>query len=240
MKILKKLIIPFTIILILIIYIINIDNKIYYVSIGDELSSNSSIYIKQYLTNTKSIEHYTNYTDKEIRTTDIINNIKENIRILEDKKIIPIKKALMHADVITLSTGLNEITYKLNNTNINEYEMYKYIDELMVDIDTLIDIIKRYCKEDIFILGYYNPFINRKYINNNKINNIINYANNKLINICDEEKINYIDINYVLKNNNKFFTVINSYYPNNDGYELISREIINKIDKKVLKDLKTT
>ena len=239
MKILKKIAIPLTIILITIIYIISVDNKIYYVSLGDELSLNSSQYIKEYLNNIKKLEHYTSYTDNEIRTTDLINNIKDNVRVLEDDKVIPLKKALMHADIITISTGFNEILYKFNNSNITEEKLYKYIDELMIDIDKLVDIIKRYCKEDIFILGYYNPFVNRKYINNNRINNIITYANNKLIDICEDENINYINVNYVLKNNGKFFTNINSYYPNTDGYMLISREIIKKIDKIVLKDTKT-
>lgn len=48
----------------------------------------------------------------------------------------------MHADIITLSTGLNELLYKLQNENLDSYQMYKYIDNLIEDIDDLIDIIK--------------------------------------------------------------------------------------------------
>ena len=82
----------------------------------------------------------------------------------------------MRADIITLSTGLNELLYKLQNENLDSYQMYKYIDNLIEDIDDLIDIIKKYCKEDIFILGYYNPYVNK-----NVSDDIDKYMGNMLI-----------------------------------------------------------
>jgi hypothetical protein len=167
---------------------------------------------------------------------DIINNINDNIEIIEDSKPLTIKKALMHADIITLSTGLNELLYKLQNENLDSYQMYKYIDNLIEDIDDLIDIIKKYCKEDIFILGYYNPYVNKNV--SDDIDKYIKYANNKLIELSKDEEIIYIDLYNILKNNSQVFTSVDSHYPNIDGYKLISREIIEKIEKKVIKTLK--
>ena len=157
-------------------------------------------------------------------------------RGIEDSKSLTIKKALMHADIITLSTGLNELLYKLQNENLDSYQMYKYIDNLIEDIDDLIDIIKKYCKEDIFILGYYNPYVNKNV--SDDIDKYIKYANNKLIELSKDEEIIYIDLYNILKNNSQVFTSVDSHYPNIDGYKLISREIIEKIEKKVIKTLK--
>ena len=142
----------------------------------------------------------------------------------------------MHADIITLSTGLNELLYKLQNENLDSYQMYKYIDNLIEDIDDLIDIIKKYCKEDIFILGYYNPYVNKNV--SDDIDKYIKYANNKLIELSKDEEIIYIDLYNILKNNSQVFTSVDSHYPNIDEYKLISREIIEKIEKKVIKTLK--
>lgn len=250
MKILKKLVMVLVIILITIIYITNKDNKIYYVSLGDGLSKGIntdnkisygySDYINDYLKKINKLEFYTkDFANAEIRTTDIINNINNNVEIINNTKKITIKKALMRSDIITLSTGLNEIIYKLETLQIEDFEMYQYIDELIEDIDKLVDLIKRYCKEDIMLLGYYNPFVNVYRIDNERIDNIIKYANNKLIDLCNEEDIYYIDLYNLFKNNDQVFINKNSYYPNIDGYKLISNTIIEKIEKNVIKSSKT-
>ena len=187
MKTIKRVLVLLIMILVVVIYLTNKDTKIYYVSLGDGLgrgmNANDKIgygysdYIKEYLEDIDKLEFYTKqFSDKDKRTTDIINNINDNIEIIEDSKPLTIKKALMHADIITLSTGLNELLYKLQNENLDSYQMYKYIDNLIEDIDDLIDIIKKYCKEDIFILGYYNPYVNKNV--SDDIDKYIKYANN--------------------------------------------------------------
>lgn len=247
MKTIKRVLVLLIMILVVVIYLTNKDTKIYYVSLGDGLgrgmNANDKIgygysdYIKEYLEDIDKLEFYTKqFSDKDKRTTDIINNINDNIEIIEDSKPLTIKKALMHADIITLSTGLNELLYKLQNENLDSYQMYKYIDNLIEDIDDLIDIIKKYCKEDIFILGYYNPYVNKNV--SDDIDKYIKYANNKLIELSKDEEIIYIDLYNILKNNSQVFTSVDSNYPNIDGYKLISREIIEKIEKKVIKTLK--
>ena len=139
MKTIKRVLVLLIMILVVVIYLTNKDTKIYYVSLGDGLgrgiNANDKIgygysdYIKEYLEDIDKLEFYTKqFSDKDKRTTDIINNINDNIEIIEDSKPLTIKKALMHADIITLSTGLNELLYKLQNENLDSYQMYKYID----------------------------------------------------------------------------------------------------------------
>jgi len=249
MKIIKRLAVLLIGILVIIIYITNKDNKIYYISIGDGLSrginENNKIgygysdYVVEYLKNKDKLEFYTkDFADIEKRTTDMINDINNNIEIKKNNKKIRIKKALVHADLITLSIGFNELIYKLTNTQSQDYVLYEYIDELTEDIEELIDIIKKYTKEDIFVLGFYNPFTNISNLNSEKINNLIIYANNELIDICEEEDVTYIDTYNLLSNNNQVFTNINSYYPNIDGHKLISNKIIEKIEQNIIKNAK--
>lgn len=248
MKILKNLIIICVVALMLIIYITNKDEKIYYTSIGDGISlginSNEKIdygysdYVKDYLNDIEKIEFYTKkFSNKDKRITDIINDIEDNIKIKENNKEITIKKVLMKSDLITISIGLNEILYKLNNKDYNDYTMYEYVDQLLVDYEKLIDTIKKYCKEDILIIGYYNPFINK--LNYKVANDIIIYSNNKLIDLCNKEGLHYVDLYNLFKNNRKMFINVNNYYPNIDGYKLISREIIKIIEKNIIKSSKT-
>ena len=250
MKIIKRLVVILVIVLVIVIYITNKDNKIYYVSLGDALSRGVnetnkigygySDYINDYLEKNNKLEFYTKkFSDKDLRTTDIINNIKDNIEIIENGKSVTIKKALVHSDILTLSTGLNEILYKLESENIEDYEMYKYIDELTSDIKDLVKLIKKYTKEDIILIGYYNPFVNKNRNDKTRINNVIIYANNKLIDICKEEDLYYIDTYNLFKSNDNVFTNINSYYPNIDGHKLISNKIISIIEKNIIKSTKT-
>ena len=95
----------------------------------------------------------------------------------------------------------------LNKNNIS----YKYIDELLKDIDNLFKLIRKYNKDRIDYLSFYNI------INNNEI---IEYANNKLQKLCKKNKINYIDISK-LKN-----YIISDIYPTSDGYSYIANQII--------------
>ena len=195
MKIIKKVGFILVIVLLIVIYITNKDTKVYYVSLGDGISRGInendiegygySDYVKDYLNKINKLEFYTKkFSGIDYRTTDIINNIEDNIEIIQNNKKITIKKALM--------------------------------------------------KEDIIFIGYYNPFIN-----NSKMDSIIKYANNKLIDICVNEDIYYIDTYNLFKNNNKVFTNINSYYPNIDGYKLISEKTIQIIQKNIIKSKKT-
>ena len=117
MKTIKRVLVLLIMILVVVIYLTNKDTKIYYVSLGDGLgrgmNANDKIgygysdYIKEYLEDIDKLEFYTKqFSDKDKRTTDIINNINDNIEIIEDSKPLTIKKALMHADIITLSLPL--------------------------------------------------------------------------------------------------------------------------------------
>ena len=84
------------------IYITNKDTKVYYVSLGDGISRGInendiegygySDYVKDYLNKINKLEFYTKkFSGIDYRTTDIINNIEDNIEIIQNNKKITIK-----------------------------------------------------------------------------------------------------------------------------------------------------
>ena len=109
-----------------IIYIINIDRKIYILSLG-----NSNIYeIPSYIDKLSSSLEEKNLLEENINVTCNINQIVENIKTNKKIQGKNMKNHLIKADIII-------VTVTSNKENLNE----------------LIDIIKKYSKEKIVIIG---------------------------------------------------------------------------------------
>ena len=109
-----------------IIYIINIDRKIYILSLG-----NSNIYeIPSYIDKLSSRLEEKNLLEENINVTSNLNQIVENIKTNKKNQGKNMKNHLIKADIII-------VTVTSNKENLNE----------------LIDIIKKYSKEKIVIIG---------------------------------------------------------------------------------------
>ena len=210
----KKILFTFTIFLmIFLIYYFNINNNIQYLSMGDYLSygiNNNNIVDNNYSNNIKKqyknkIDKYVNYsTIEDYRVMDLLNDINDNKIIKYNGKEYTLQNLLIKANYITLSIGMNDL---LNKKNIT----YEYMDQLINDIEKLFILIRKYNKDRIDYLGFYNI------INNETL---IEYANTRLRLISNKNKINYIDIT----NLNCFITDL---YPNNEGYNYITNQILN-------------
>lgn len=198
------------------IYFFNKSEKIYYLSLGDYLSyginnfnkveNNHSTNIKKYYENILS--NYVNYSSyDDYRVMDLINDINYNKTIEYKNKEYKIQNLLIKSNLITISVGMNDLIYKSKYDN----NLYKYIDELLKDIDALFKLIRKYNKDEIYFLGFYDIINNKE---------IIEYTNNKVKSICNKNKINFVDIsllnNYISKGN----------YPTNDGYSYITESIL--------------
>lgn len=249
MKIIKRIALLLIIILVISIYISNIDNKIYYVSLGDSLaegidpygkiSYGYSDYVESYLKQKKVLEAYTKkFASSGTRTTDLIREIEINKTILIDNKEVTIKNALMNADLITLSIGSNDLFYKLginsfdfNINNIND--LYTYVDDISLDIEKLIVLIQKYCKEDIILIGYYNPLSNKESLLTRELEPIFIYINSNLKKISKKHNIHYVDIYQIFKENPQYLPNPVDIHPSSAGYEIISKEIITIIEKKI-------
>ena len=230
----KILIIGIIILSIFIIYLTTIDKKVYFLSLGDEIAlgltkegyyeQNYNDYIKEYLEKKGKLEIYINdYITQGYRITDIINDINNNKEIEETNKTI--KNTLIKADLITLSIGTNDIISKIDQENkltkMDYNKIYKNIKTINEDLDKLLRLIREYCKEDIILVGLN---INTE---DEKLNEIINYANESFKEISNKYNIIYID-NFENKNEFKI-------YPTKEDYKTLGDRIIEELDNNLLK-----
>ena len=190
----KKILISALIItLIVIIYNIFKDNKVYYVSISDITGDYTyKDYIKDYLDELNILEKYTDISILDDRITDIIRNIEDN-KMYGDKTF---QNILIKADILTLSIGYNDLISKIDK--YSTYKMYEYIDAFLIDLDNLFNILRQFDKEKIIMLGYYNPY-------SDEYDEIIKYINQEVEELSYKyniEYINILDINKYINNQN--------------------------------------
>ena len=200
--------------LVFLIYFFNSNEKIYYLSIGDYLSyginnfedknNGYSDILKNYYN--KNLYNYVNYsTVEDYRVMDLINDINYNKVITYNNKEYKLQNLLVKANKITISIGMNDLIYRKNID-------YDYVDSLLKDIDNLLNVVRKYNKDEIYFLGFHNV------INNSEL---IDYTNKRLNNICNKNKIKYVDIsnlgNYIIK----------GIYPTDEGYKYISDKLLN-------------
>lgn len=157
-------------ILFLIIYIMYellLDREIKYLYIGNTTYDKYNKIIEEYY---REGNHTTYIRDDDYRVVDLINEISDN-KIINKRKI---QNLLVKSNIITISIGLSDLSRK-------ELD-YKYVDEFISDIERLIILIRKYNKDKIYFLGYYNK------------NMYYDYINNKLNTICKQNNITFINI----------------------------------------------
>lgn len=216
------------------IYLSTFDRKIYYLSLGDELSVGYNEfnatdygyadYVRDYLNSNKKLEVYVNsFFQKNLRTVDLIEMIEENTKTVVDGKTKTIKNALIKADLVTLSIGNNDVVSKLSlYKNYSKKEIYDYLDTFLVDLENLIKLIKEYCKEDIIFIGFYNTLDDNTDI-------YFKYLNDKSKKIMEKYDITYLDIFDKMKDYKN-----SSFYPNKDGYVYIGKQIEDILKQEIL------
>ena len=192
----KILIIGLVLLLIFLIYLTNMDKKVYYVALGDSLEKvyayneevyGYSYYVKNYLKKKDLLERYSDdFSRVDTRSTDIIRDIKNNKKITTSRGTFSMKNALIKADLLTVNISYSDLFNKFNNTIYTE--IYDYIDTLAYDLDRLFELIREYCKEDIVFIGPYNLFKDENVLD------ALEYLNNKYRDVCLEYDVIYVDI----------------------------------------------
>ena len=238
----KKIILILIVVVIFIIYLITMDRKVYYLTLGDELSIsnydnediNYSYKLKDYLDNKNKLEVFVNGFSKENnRITDVINNINNNVKVNYEGKDISIQNALIKADLLTLSIGMNDIISRINIKTVNSSDSYDFlyddIDEIVNDLDEMMHLVRQYCKEKIIIIGLYYPFKEQ----NQELLNIFLYANNKFRDISEKYNIKYIDVYNQFLENDNYLSSTNVLYPSKDGYNAIYDQVIIVINNTI-------
>ena len=218
----KILIIGLVLLSIFVIYLSNMDKKVYYVALGDSIERvyvgdeevyGYSYYVKKYLTDDDLLERYSDeYAKVDTRITDIINDINNNKKVTTGDGSFSLKNALIKADLITLNISSSDVFNKLNKKDVIYNEVYDYIDDLAYDLDNLFKLMREYCKEDILMIGPYNPFSDINSLD------VYEYFNKKYRDVCEKYDVIYVDLSDVNELNAK-------------SYELIGNRVIGKMRK---------
>ncbi|MBQ6323358.1 MAG: SGNH/GDSL hydrolase family protein [Bacilli bacterium] len=174
-------------------------------------------YYKDYLNKTKNVTIVNNYSRKDLSIDKLLDTIKTNPKL---------RRSLNEAHELIIVVGYNDIKYKMSlENNITKTKIDYIMEDINKNYEELIKEIRKYYKNNIYIIGYYNHSIDNYYLN---------YSIRKLNNILKENpEIIFINTENIANNPDKYFSNPNSYYPNNYGYEEIARRIIRKtLEKK--------
>ena len=242
MKFIKKhyklIITIIVILLIFLIFKLNNKNNQNYISLGDgyALGKNSygqidygySDYYKDYLSTNDYLNRYIKSFSTETMTINsLLDSISINKKIVLHDQEYNLKQTLRESTILTLSIGLNDLIYQMSiSEELTDTTIDKIISNIEKDYKKLIREIKKYYQYDIYVVGYYSVNSNT-YLNKGirKLNNI--YRNDK--------DVIYIDIYSLFESNKSYRSRSQSIYPNNKGYEAISRQIVLKTSKKLEK-----
>ncbi len=212
------------ILFVFVIYLTTLDRKVYYLNLGDEIAFSERNYgewVCDYLKSKGKLEKYVSeFSVKDYRTTDLIRDIEENRKVFSNGNNIALKNALIKADLVTLSIGANDIYYKV--TTASPRESYEYMDQVLVDLEKLLELIREYCKEDIIMINYYNVYEER-------YNEIFDYMNDKLEDLANVYEIQIIDIKDIMYGN-----TMEDRLPTIQQYEQIYNRMENVINQQLL------
>lgn len=215
------LFLAFTFLLVFVIYLTTLDRKVYYLNLGDEIAGGDGNYgdwIRDYLKSKGKLEKYVSeFIEEDYRTTDLIRAIEDNRKIYSNGMNIAFKNALIKADLVTLSIGSNDIYYKI--TTSSPRESYEYIDQVLVDLERLLELMRAYCKEDIIMINYYNTY-------QEQYREIFDYMNEKLEDLGKVYEIQIVDIRDIMDNN-----TMENRLPTIEEYQQIYERIQKVIDK---------
>lgn len=221
------------------------DHKVInYIALGDSVAEGMNSYgeigygypdyINDYLKKKKISGFYTKgFAKSGYKTSDLKRDIEENKTINEDGKTINIRSSLRESNLVTISIGANDFLRGLNLNNIdsklkNIELTKKEIDNVVKNVDELIVLVKKYAKEEIILIGYYNPLPSIKAYKQ-QIDTLVQYSNVKYEEIAEKNSIKFINIFDIFDDNKSFLPNPTDIHPNIKGYEAISKEIIELI-----------
>ena len=220
------------------IYSFNHTDKITYISIGDSLSvgidSNGntnygySNYLANYLKDKDLLKSYNNYfSTSGTRIIDLKNKLETNWTIKKDSKSLSLKKCLREAELVTLSVGMDDILTELTLStvsveNLSNKEITTIVDKTIDELDSLFKELRKYAKEDIIFIGFYNPLEEDSLTTER----LYTYLITKTKDLCKTYDIEYLDIYNLFKKNKDYIDNPTNIYPTTEAYQMIATKII--------------
>lgn len=190
-------------------------------------------YVAQHYQKNHKLENFNKkFAVSGYRITDLLTDINNNKYYYQNKKKVYIKSTIHNSDIILISIGANDMFYKLGINNLSTdidkiTNINMFIDDIIVEMDSLFEEITKLNKHNIYIINYYDPVIRfkMKILNNNQ--DPFLYANQELKKLCSVYKINYIDVYRLFIDNPSFLPNKFDIHPNDQGYRAMADLIIN-------------
>lgn len=220
-----------------------------YVALGDSVAAGRNPYgvddygytdyIYDYLKGKDKLNNYVNYAVSGYTISNVMDDINYNKIVKVNGKNIGIKKALRESDLVTISIGANDLLNGMSLSSIpliltDRTATTQHINSIIDKIEDLLELVKKYAKGDIIVVGYYNPLPNlTKY--KQGINEIIDYVDIEYVNLCNSMDIHYVKISDVIASNKDYLPNSLDIHLSKTGYEAISKEVIETIENKVFK-----
>lgn len=239
----KYWIIVIAIVLIISVMLYSNHKKYRIVALGDSLAFGREAYKKNgqsftdyvgnYYQKKKRLENFNKkFAVSGYRISDLLTDINNNKYYYDNRKKVHIKSTIHNADIILISIGANDMFYKLGlsnlTTNIDKItNINMFIDDIIVEMDSLLNEITKLNNKKIYIINYYNP-VSRfgvKIINNNQ--DPFLYANQELKKLTNVYQIEYVDVYRLFNNNPSYLPNKFDIHPGKKGYRAISNLIIN-------------
>lgn len=208
-------------------------DKINYIALGDSLAQGMNPYgevgysytdyFSDYLKENNQLSYYTKkYTKSSYTTVDLKDELVSNNLL---------KKDLRESDLVTVSIGANDLLNSINikTLNINDIlNLKSVVDEIIPNLDTCLKEIRKYAKEDMIIIGYYNPIPFLFNTSGNDLDTLFAYIDEEYRKLSDKYDCKYISIYQLFKINSSYLPNSSDMHPNLKGYEAISNELIKK------------
>ncbi len=237
----KKLVVFFlALILIYIIYNFTYKESYTYLAIGDDLAKGHTPFdtygegypdfVYDYL-KTKNSTFILNkdFIEEDLRIKDLLSKLKTS----ETSNGKTLTNAIKEADIITLSIGSEELFSKIRSNyelyKLNNQKLFKYIDEMIKELDQLLTEIIKIKKSKIYLVGYYNPIVDNL-DKQTELTSIFNYLDVKLKALEKKHKIHYISIYEEFKQKPYYLPNPSHAFPSLEGYNYIANEIIEELD----------
>lgn len=243
MRFKKTIVFSLIILVIFLTYLFFHDTKINYVVIGDSLAAGQNPYgekigygyadyIMDYLKENDRLKQYVkNYATSGFTTENVLTDLKNNKKVSFGGHEINLRNVLRESDFVTISVGANDFmkNFQLDQLDFNNPNLYiEKIDTIMYNVGNVLKEVRKFAKNKIVVIGYYNPFPLLFKSFEKELDAIFTYADQEYEGICSLYNVDYISVYELFKNHSDYLPNPFDIHPNLEGYQAIANLIIEK------------
>ncbi len=243
MRFKKVIVVSLIVLTTFLMYLFFHDTKIQYVVLGDSLAAGQnpfgektgygySDYIKEYLEKNGKLEQYIKeYATSGYTTEDILHDLESNKKVYVSGHEVNLRKALRESDLVTLSIGANDFMkdIRLDDLDLSHVDTYiQKIDIIMESVHPTLKEIRKYAKNKLIVIGYYNPFPLLFRTSEKEVDTLFRYIDNSFDALCSLYHAEYVSVYQLFKDHWEFLPNPFDIHPNLKGYEGIAHLVIEK------------